>query len=78
MEIDINKPAHDLLWRRLSLMTKKEYRESYGAARDTLVKKEVQDLVTCGYAVLSGVDFTLTPAGEALYTKTKAICKTSE
>lgn len=78
MELDINKPAHDLLWRRMSLMTKKAYRESYGGARETLVKTEVQDLVTCGYAVVNGVDFTLTPAGEALYTKMTTVCKKSE
>ncbi len=78
MEIDVNKPAHDLLWRRMSLMTKKAYQESYGAARDTLVTTEIHDLVTCGYAELNGTDFTLTPAGEALYTKMTAVCKKSE
>ncbi len=78
MEIDINRPEHDLLWRRMSLMTKKAYRESYGAARDTLVKNEVQDLVASGYAVCSGADFTLTPAGEGLYKKMTTTCKKSE
>ncbi len=78
MEIDINKSSHDLLWRRMSLVTKKAYRESYGAARDALVKKEVQDLIACGYAASNGVDFTLTPEGEALYTKMTSICKKSE
>ncbi len=78
MELDVNKPAHDLLWRRMSLMTKKTYRESYGAARNTLIENEAQDLVTCGYAVLNGADFELTPAGEALYRKMTAVCKKSE
>ena len=61
MEIDINIPAHDLPWRRMSLMTRKAYRESYGAARDTLVENEAQDLVALWYAVFSGAEFELTP-----------------
>ena len=44
----------------MSLM-KKAYQESYGAARDTLVENEAQDLVALGYAVFSGVEFELTP-----------------
>ncbi len=78
MEIDINISAHDLLWRRMSIMTKKAYRESFGAARDTLVENEVQDLVASGYAIFSGAEFELTPAGTELYTKMRAVCKKSE
>ena len=78
MEIDINIAAHDLLWRRMSLMTKKVYRESYGAAREALVEREIQGLIESGYAMLSGIDFELTPAGKELYKKMTAICKKSE
>ncbi|MGZ4919927.1 MAG: hypothetical protein ACXV6L_06940 [Halobacteriota archaeon] len=78
MEIDINIPAHDLLWRRMSLITKRAYRESYGAARDTLVGNEVRDLIASGYAVLSGAGFELTPTGKELYTKMTTVCKKSE
>lgn len=45
MELDVNIAAHDLLWRRKSLTTKKAYVESYGAGRAELVEKEVQRLV---------------------------------
>ena len=48
MEIDVNIAAHDLLWRIMSLGTKKAYREAYGAARDALVNKELQRLVETG------------------------------
>lgn len=78
MEIDTNIPAHDLLWRRMSLVTKRTYRDSYGAARDALVGNEVQNLVASGYAMLSGAGFELTPAGEELYTKMTTVCKKSE
>ncbi len=78
MELDTNKREHDLLWRRMSLATKKAYQESYGAARNALVHNEVQGLVTSGYAVFNGTSFTLTPAGKELYTKMTAICKKSE
>ncbi len=63
---------------RMSLVTKKSYRESYGAARDTLVENEVQDLVSLGYAVFGGAEFELTPAGTELYTKVRGVCKKSE
>ena len=78
MEIDVNIEAHDLLWRRMSLVTKKAYRETWGAARDDLVEKEVQNLIESGYAVHSGDGFELTLAGKKLYTKMMAICKKSE
>ncbi len=78
MEIDTNIPAHDLLWRRMALTTKKAYRESYGATRDALVKDEVQDLIAAGYAVLNEGDVELTPAGQALYAKMTTVCKKSE
>ena len=78
MEIDVNIAAHDLLWRIMSLGTKKAYREAYGAARDTLVNKELQLLVEAGYVVRSGNDVELTPAGKDLYKKMTTICKKSE
>lgn len=78
MEIDVNIAAHDLLWRIMSLGTKKAYREAYGAARDALVNKELQRLVEAGYVVRSGNDVELTPAGKDLYKKMTTICKKSE
>jgi hypothetical protein len=78
MEIDVNIAAHDLLWRIMSLGTKKAYREAYGAARDALVNKEWQRLVEAGYVVRSGNDVELTPAGKDLYKKMTTICKKSE
>jgi len=78
MEIDVNIAAHDLLWRVMSLRTKKAYREAYGAARDALVNKELQRLVEAGYVVRSGNDVELTPAGKDLYKKMTTICKKSE
>jgi hypothetical protein len=78
MEIDINIAAHDLLWRRMSLGAKKAYRETYGVARDVIVDKELQRLVEAGYAVKSGNDVELTPAGKELYKKMTTICKKSE
>jgi ribosomal protein S19E (S16A) len=78
MEIDVNIVAHDLLWRSMSLGTKKAYREAYGAARDALVNKELQRLVEAGYVVRSGNDVELTPGGKDLYKKMTTICKKSE
>ena len=78
MEIDVNIAAHDLLWRIMSLGTKKAYREAYGAARDALVNKELQRLVETGYVVRSGNNVELTPAGKDLYKKMTTICKKSE
>jgi ribosomal protein S19E (S16A) len=78
MEIDVNIVAHDLLWRSMSLGTKKAYREAYGAARDALVNKELQRLVEAGYVVRSGNDVELTPRGNDLYKKMTTICKKSE
>jgi hypothetical protein len=78
MELDVNIAAHDLLWRRMSLTTKKAYVESYGAGRAELVKNEAQRLVESGYAVRSGTNFDLTPAGKELYKKMTMICKKSE
>ncbi|MEI7827233.1 MAG: hypothetical protein WCI87_05515 [Euryarchaeota archaeon] len=78
MEIDVNIAAHDLLWRRMSLMNKKAYREAYGAARDELVEKEVQRLIEAGYAAKNNSDVELTSAGKDLYKKMTTICKKSE
>ena len=78
MEIDVNIAAHDLLWRLMSLGTKKAYREAYGAARDELIKNELQRLIEAGYAVKSGGDVELTSAGKELYKKMTTICKKSE
>ena len=78
MELDVNIAAHDLLWRRMSLTTKKAYIESYGTGRTELVEKEVQRLVESGYAVRSGTDFDLTPAGKELWKKMTMVCKKSE
>ena len=59
-------------------MTKKAYRESYGAGRAELVEKEVQRLVESGYATRNGSDFDLTPTGNELLKKMTMICKKSE
>jgi ribosomal protein S19E (S16A) len=78
MEIDVNIAAHDLLWRMMSLGTKKAYREAFGAARDALINNELQRLIEAGYVVKgdSGVELTL--AGKDLYKKMTTICKKSE
>jgi ribosomal protein S19E (S16A) len=78
MEIDVNIAAHDLLWRMMSLGTKKAYREAFGTARDELINNELQRLIEAGYVVKgdSGVELTL--AGKDLYKKMTTICKKSE
>jgi ribosomal protein S19E (S16A) len=78
MEIDVNIEAHDLLWRSMSLRTKKAYRESYGVARDELIDKEVQRLIEAGYIVKSDKGVELTRAGKELHKKMTTICKKSE
>jgi hypothetical protein len=78
MEIDVNLKAHDLLWRSMSLGAKKAYRESYGTARDALVDQELRRITEAGYAMKSGSEIELTPAGEELYKKMTTICKKSE
>ena len=78
MEIDVNIAAHDLLWRLMSLGTKKVYREAFGAARDALVNNELRRLIEAGYAVKSGSEVALTSAGNDLYKKMTTVCKKSE
>jgi ribosomal protein S19E (S16A) len=78
LEIDVNIEAHDLLWRSMSLGTKKAYRESYGVARDQLVDTEVQRLIEAGYVVKSDKGVELTPVGKELRKKMTTICKKSE
>ena len=78
MELDINIAAHDLLWRRMSLATKKAYRESFGATRKELLEREIQRLIDAGYATKINADFELTPAGHGLYKKMTSVCKKSE
>jgi hypothetical protein len=78
MEIDVNVAAHDLLWRLMSLGTKKAYRESFGAARDELINHELQHLVEAGYVVKGDSDVELTSAGKELYKKMTTVCKKSE
>jgi hypothetical protein len=78
MEIDVNIAAYDLLWRRMSLGAKKAYREAYGAARDELIDVEMGRVIKAGYAIKSGNDVELTPAGRDLYKKMTTVCKKSE
>jgi len=78
MELDINIVAHDLLWRRMSLTTKKAYRESFGTSRKELLEREMQRLIDAGYATKVDADFALTPAGHELYKKMMSVCKKSE
>ena len=78
MEIDVNIAAHDLLWRLMSLGTKKVYRGAFGAARDALINNELQRLIEAGYAVKSGSEVELTSAGNDLYKKMTTVCKKSE
>ncbi|HEX7515008.1 MAG TPA: hypothetical protein VF393_05390 [archaeon] len=78
MEIDIDIAAHDLLWRSMSLGTKKVYRDAFGAARDAVINNELKRLIEAGYVVKSGSDVELTSAGKELYKKMTSICKKSE
>jgi len=78
MELDTNIVAHDLLWRRMSLMTKKAYRESFGASQKELLEREIQRLIDAGYATKIDADFELTSAGHELYKKMRSVCKKSE
>lgn len=78
MEIDIDIAAHDLLWRSMSLRTKKAYRDAFGAARDEILNNELQRLIEAGYVAKSGSDVELTSAGKELYKKMASICKKSE
>jgi predicted transcriptional regulator len=78
MEIDIDIAAHDLLWRSMSLGTKKVYRDAFGAARDAVINNELKRLIEAGYVVKSGSDIELTSAGNELYKKMTSICKKSE
>jgi len=78
MEIDVNIAAHDLLWRLMSLGTKKAYRDTYGVARDELINNELQRLIEAGYVVKGDSDAELTAAGNDLYKKMTTICKKSE
>jgi len=78
MEIDIDIAAHDLLWRSMSLRTKKTYRDAFGAARDEILNNELQRLIEAGYVAKSGSDVELTSAGKELYKKMTSICKKSE
>ncbi|MGZ5502644.1 MAG: hypothetical protein ACXWEM_06015 [Halobacteriota archaeon] len=78
MEIDVNIAAHDLLWRKMSLGTKKAYRDAFGAARDELINNELQRLIEAGYVVKGDSDVELTLAGKDLYKKMTTICKKSE
>ena len=78
MEIDVNIPAYDLLWRSMSLRAKKAYREAYGVARDTLINNELQRLIDAAYVIKSGSEVELTSAGKDLYKKMTTICKKSE
>jgi coproporphyrinogen III oxidase-like Fe-S oxidoreductase len=78
MEIDIDIAAHDLLWRSMSLGTKKVYRGAFGAARDAVINNELKRLIEAGYVVKSGSDVELTSAGKELYKKMTSICKKSE
>ena len=50
-------------------MKNRDYRESYGAAHDELVEKDVHNLIESGYVAHSGSDFESTPAGNGLDTK---------
>jgi hypothetical protein len=54
VEIDINITAHDLLWRRISVLRKREYVKSWGALKDTIVEAEMGRLIDDGYAILHG------------------------
>ena len=78
MEIDIDIAAHDLLWRSMSLGTKKVYRDAFGAGRDAVINNELKRLIEAGYVVKSGSDVELTSAGKELYKKMTSICKKSE
>jgi coproporphyrinogen III oxidase-like Fe-S oxidoreductase len=78
MEIDVNIAAHDLLWRMMSLGTKKSYREAFGTARDALINNELQRLIEAGYVIKGESDVELTSAGRDLYKKMTTVCKKSE
>ena len=74
MEIDINIIAHDLLWRRMSVLRKQEYVKSWGALKDKIVEEEMARLIDDGYAVLHGNDLELTSPGKALYKRMTSRC----
>jgi hypothetical protein len=74
MEIDINITAHDLLWRRMSVLRKQEYVKSWGALKDKIVEEEMARLIDDGYAVLQGNDLELTSQGKALYKRMTSRC----
>lgn len=61
MELDVNIDAHNLLWRRMSLVDKQAYVKSWGTLRDKLIEKEIVRLVEAGYAVKQEDTLQLTP-----------------
>jgi len=78
MKIDINIDAHDLLWRRMSLTSKKTYIESWGALRDEMVEREVARLIEDGYGIRRGGELELTPEGKTLYKRMTTRCPKTE
>jgi len=78
MEIDVNIDAHDLLWRRMSLVSKQAYIKSWGTSRDELVEREIAHLIEAGYAVQRDNDLELTSEGKALYKRMTTRCPKTE
>jgi len=78
MELDVNIDAHDLLWRRMSLASKRVYIKSWGALRDEIVEREMARLIESRYAVQRNNDLELTPEGRDLYKKMTTRCPKTE
>ncbi len=67
MELDINKEAHDLVWRLMSPDSKKRYLENFGSLKAELLDSEITRFVAIGYLMRESNDVVLTAQGKALY-----------
>ncbi len=67
MELDVNKEAHDLVWRLMSPESKKRYLENFGSLKAELLDREITRCVDIGYLRRERGDVVLTAKGKDLY-----------
>ncbi len=67
MKLDINKEAHDLVWRLMSPTNKKRYLENFGSLQAEMLDREINRFVNDGYLKRTDSDVELTPKGLSLY-----------
>ncbi len=67
MELDVNKEAHDLVWRLMSPDCKKRYLENFGSLKTELLHREITRFIEVGYLRQESGDVVLTAKGKELH-----------